>query len=237
MQSHGFNKSSFNYISPYGVHYLMTNGKMEGVGRKSASLPVFNKRLQLAESESVLKAVRKGSIEGPPTEDFCLDDFNDDNYEVVISSQKPTEVSLEQLYLSANENITQVRNPSSRRNSPTRERGTDCSDSDPLSGSGSYNTGRGDEICAKNNSVAEVRVISTLSVASPPVHLVDVQAIRIESNANRGAGDATHSRILPLDYIGRVINRIETNELVLPISKVSRFLCLSLSPSLSTCMP
>ena len=87
MQNHGFNKSSFNYVSPYGVLYLMTNGKMEGVGRRSASLPVFNKRLKLAESESMLKMkmVRKGSIEGP-TDDFCLDDFNDDNYEVVISS-------------------------------------------------------------------------------------------------------------------------------------------------------
>lgn len=203
MQSHGFNKSSFNYVSPYGVHYLMTNGKMEGVGRKSASLPVFNKRLQLAESESMLKAVRRGSIEGPPTEDFCLDDFNDDNYEVVISSQKPTEVSLEQLYLSANENITQVRNPS-RRNSPTRERGgTDCSGSDPLSGSESFNTGRGDEICAENNSVAEVRVISILPVTSPLVHLVDVQANKIESNANRGARDTTlHTAMFSiLDFI------------------------------------
>ena len=167
MQNHGFNKSSFNYVSPFGVLYLMTNGKMEGVGRRSASLPVFNKRLQLAESKSMLKMkmVRKGSIEGP-TDDFCLDDFNDDNYEVVISSQRPSsDVCLEQLYLNVNDDITQVRNPS-RRSSPIRERGTDNSDSDPFSDSGSVDTGRGEEICTENNSLAEVRVtlILTLTV-------------------------------------------------------------------------
>jgi hypothetical protein len=167
VQNHRFNKATFNYVSPYGVLYLMTNGKMEGVSRKSATVPVFNKRLQLAESESMLKTERRGSIEGL-TDDFRLDDFNDDNYEVVISSQRPTELSLEQLYLNVDDDVTQVRNPNpstSRGTSPTPERDPDCSDkeidkdidADPLNDSGSIDTGRGEEICAENNSVAEVR--------------------------------------------------------------------------------
>jgi hypothetical protein len=166
MQNQRFNKATFNYVSPYGVLYLMTNGKMEGVSRKSATIPVFNKRLQLAESESMLKTVRRGSIEDL-TDDFRLDDFNDDNFEVVISSQRPTEVSLEQLYLNVNDDVTQVRNPNpstSRVISPTPEKDPDCSDKDmdmdmdPLNDSGSIDAGRGEEICAENNSVAEVRV-------------------------------------------------------------------------------
>jgi hypothetical protein len=187
MQNQRFNKATFNYVSPYGVLYLMTNGKMEGVSRKSATVPVFNKRLQLAESESMLKTVRRGSIEDL-TDDFRLDDFNDDNFEVVISSQKPTEVSLEQLYLNVNDDVTQVRNPNpstSRVISPTPERDPDCSDKDmdmdgdmdmemdPLNDSGSIDTGRGEEICAENNSVAEVRVMVGLTVMD------DIQASRM----------------------------------------------------------
>jgi hypothetical protein len=187
MQNQRFNKATFNYVSPYGVLYLMTNGKMEGVSRKSATVPVFNKRLQLAESESMLKTVRRGSIEDL-TDDFRLDDFNDDNFEVVISSQKPTEVSLEQLYLNVNDDVTQVRNPNpstSRVISPTPERDPDCSDKDmdmdgdmdmemdPLNDSGSIDTGRGEEICLENNSVAEVRVMVGLTVMD------DIQASRM----------------------------------------------------------
>ena len=154
MHSQGFNKSSFNYVSPYGVHYLMANGKMEGVSRRSAAVPVFNKRLHLAETESMLKMTPKGSVEDT-AEEFCLDDFNDDNYEVVISTQRPhKEVSLEQLYLNVNDDVNQVRNPS-RKSSPNRVRGPE---DDSLSETANIDTDVGDEICDENSSVAEVRV-------------------------------------------------------------------------------
>ena len=140
----GFNKSSFNYISPYGEMYMMSNGRMEGVGRRVTTVPVFNKRLFLNEKEGIVKMVRKDPEE---QDDFCLDDFNDENYEVVISTHK-SEVGMDRLYETVSEDVTSVRNPAMP--------GTPGIDH--LSDSGSIDTGRGEEIRSDNASVDEVRM-------------------------------------------------------------------------------
>ena len=124
--------------------YMMTNGRMEGVGRKVTTAPVFNKRLFLNEKESIVKMVRK---EAEEQDDFCLDDFNDENYEVVISTHKG-EVALDRLYEAVSEDVTSVRIPAM----------SGIPGIDHLSDSGSIDTGRGEEIRSDNASVDEVRM-------------------------------------------------------------------------------
>ena len=124
---------------------MMCNGRMEGVGRKVTTAPVFNKRLFLNEREGIVKMVRK---EAEEQDDFCLDDFNDENYEVVISTHK-SETEMDRLYRTVSEDIT-VHHSAVEPSTPGL---------DHLSDSGSIDTGRGEEIRSDNCSVDEVSIV------------------------------------------------------------------------------
>lgn len=131
---HGFNKSTFDYTSPYNEHHLTTTGITSlpglpgGVGRRAAAAPVYIKRLSIGENS----LLQRGSSESTK-EVFSLDDFEDNDFEVLITvntDDDENEESLEPYDVYQNNaelsDIESVRNPSQKSSRSTSPNGSTC---------------------------------------------------------------------------------------------------------------
>jgi hypothetical protein len=142
----------------------MTSGPPGGVGRRAVAAPVYIKRLSIGENPPL----QRGSSQST-REDFSLDDFEDNDFEVLITvntDDDENEESLELYDVYQNNaelsDLESVRNPSQKSSRSTSPNGSTCStymrvsglrSLDSSSDVGSDGKGKADDITRHKNEV------------------------------------------------------------------------------------